>query len=117
MNMRNDRHSSGRVAPHPDTITYNAAEDEHWRTNYADEPYHDSAFGFEDYIPAYRLGYEGRGRYAGQRWEEVEAEMRTDWPMLRGGSRMDWEEAAPAARAGWQRREQSYFVADDPNRP
>jgi hypothetical protein len=106
--MRNDIDIHGRTAPHPDTLTYNAAEDDYWRTIYADEPYYDRSFGFEDYVPAYRMGFEGRGRFSGQRFEEVAASLREDWENQRGVSKLDWEQAMPAARAAWTRRERAY---------
>jgi len=112
--MRNEQQAtSGRVAPHPDTLTFNAAEDDYWRGTYADEPYYDGSFGFQDYVPAYRMGYEGRGRFAGQRFEEVQDTLREDWENLRGVSRLEWEQAMPAARAAWNRRQHRYDVPDE----
>src|SRR5450631_1401318 len=31
-------------------------EEAHWRASYANEPYYNREFGFDDYAPAYRVG-------------------------------------------------------------
>src|SRR6478735_5983071 len=41
-------------------------EDAYWRDAHRNESYYDSTATYDDYAPAYRTGYEGYGRYAGQ---------------------------------------------------
>src|SRR5881394_3538090 len=36
------------------------AEDNYWRSTYQTEPYRNAAYDYNDYSPAYKLGYEGR---------------------------------------------------------
>ena len=62
---------------------------------------------YDDYAPAYRVGYEGAGRYAGRRFDEVETDLRRDYDSVRGSSKLSWEKAKSAARAAWDRIERA----------
>jgi hypothetical protein len=79
-----------------------ARQESHWRGAYASEPYHVAGYGFEDYAPAYHLGYTGRGRF-GASFAEAEAKLAAEWEYARGASRLTWEQARPAVRAAWER--------------
>lgn len=83
------------------------AEDSHWRETYAKEPYHNGAYKYDDYAPAYRLGYTGRSQYAGKSFDEAHDSLATDWEQTKGSSRMAWEDAKPATRAAWHRVERA----------
>ena len=83
------------------------AEDAYWRSNYENEPYRASGYDYNDYAPAYKLGYEGRGRYAGRRFDEVESELASDWETTKGNSRLAWNDAKSATRAAWHRVERA----------
>lgn len=83
------------------------AEDAYWRDAYTLEPYHAGGFTYDDYEPAYRAGYEGRGSRTGD-FDAYDAELATDWERRRGNSRLSWDEARPATRAAWERAERSY---------
>ena len=52
---------------------------------------------------AYRLGYQGRTRYAGKTWQDAEADLQRDWEALKGQSRLSWEQAKAAGRSAWER--------------
>src|SRR5688572_11398834 len=54
-------------------------EAEYWRSAYENEPYRNQAFGYEDYAPAYQLGYENRTRYAGKSFDQVENSLASEW--------------------------------------
>lgn len=82
-------------------------EDAHWRENYQNEPYYNKDYGYDDYAPAYRTGYEARERYPDRRFDEVERDLSTDYERSRGNSRLGWEEARPASRAAWDRIERA----------
>lgn len=79
------------------------AEEAYWKDRYQSEPYYDRALTYEDYDPAYRTGYVGRGAYAGRDFEDAEADLQRDYEEGRGDSRLDWEKAKPASRAAWDR--------------
>jgi hypothetical protein len=80
------------------------AEELYWREHYASEPYFDGAnFAFEDYLPAWQTGWEGRAKYAGRRFEDVARELEQDFHWNRGKSRLLWDQARDAVRAAFER--------------
>ena len=79
------------------------AEDEYWRTNYSSRPYVTSGAAYDDYRPAYRMGYERYPDYHGRDFDEVEHEFQRDWDTTRGDSRLSWPEAKHATRDAFSR--------------
>lgn len=78
------------------------AEEAYWREAYRREPYFREGLGYEDYGPAYRVGYTGPMRRSGA-FDEIEGELKNDFDRVRGRSRLRWEEAREATRAAWRR--------------
>lgn len=78
-------------------------EDAYWREAYSRERHYDPAYAYDDYAPAYRTGYEGAARYAGERFETVEPQLREAYTRLRGTSPLEWEQARLSARSAWDR--------------
>ena len=83
------------------------AEDAYWRENYRTREYVSPQDKYETYRPAYRVGYEGYGRYQGQRYEEAEPALRSEYEQAAGTSALEWEKARRAARDAWERVDQS----------
>lgn len=79
-----------------------AQEEAYWRDNYRDQPYYAEGRGWDDYAPAYRLGYEGRIRYDGRAYDDVEDLLAADYMRLHDGG-IGWDEVRPATRAAWDR--------------
>jgi hypothetical protein len=79
------------------------AEEHYWLENYANEPYYDPSYGFEDYLPAYRAGWQGRARFPNRKFEQVERDLQLEYSWNRGESRLLWEHARQAMRAAWDR--------------
>jgi hypothetical protein len=80
------------------------AEEMYWREHFAAEPYFDAVnYAFEDYLPAWRTGWEGKSKYAGRRFDDVERELKQDFHWNRGQSRLLWEQARDAVRAAFER--------------
>ena len=82
------------------------AEDDYWRGAYLREPYFATGRTYDDYGPAYRLGYEGYSRYGGA-YDRADAQLERDWSQFRGASRLSWNEARYAVRAAWHRVERA----------
>jgi hypothetical protein len=81
-------------------------EDAFWREAHQDEPYFNPDRTYDDYQPAYRMGWESRAKYeGGGSYEQYEPAFRNDWETMKGNSRLAWEEAKHAVRAGWHRVE------------
>ena len=78
-------------------------EETYWRQNYLREPYYERGYTFDDYLPAYRTGWEGRLRYAGRNYEQCERDLQRDYQRNRGRSQLDWAKNRHAVRAGWDR--------------
>lgn len=80
-----------------------ANEELYWREHFASEPYYDPSFAFEDYLPAWRVGWEGRGRHPGRQFDDVEQDLKAEFHWNRGPSRLLWDQARDAARAAFDR--------------
>jgi hypothetical protein len=78
-------------------------EEAYWRTSYSSRPYVTRDATFDDYGPAYRYGVSSYSRYPGRTFGQAEAELRRDWELDKGGSRLTWNEARHAVRDSWQR--------------
>jgi hypothetical protein len=78
-------------------------EEAYWRTSYQREPYYERGYAFDDYLPAYRTGWEGRVRYHGRTFVQAERELARDYQRNRGASLLDWRRIRHAARAAWER--------------
>ncbi|MGI8601649.1 MAG: glycine zipper domain-containing protein [Verrucomicrobiales bacterium] len=83
------------------------AEDAYWSSNFRREPYYDSGLTYDDYAPAYRLGYENYPRYRGRRFDDVESDLERSWDKTKGNSRLAWHKAKSASRAAWDRLERA----------
>jgi hypothetical protein len=84
------------------TVVNPAVEDAHWRDAYTREPYVNHAFTYDDYAPAYRLGYTNRAKSTGS-FEASEVQLSQDWQAIKGTSRLTWDEARNASKAAWHR--------------
>ncbi|MDP3822987.1 MAG: PA2169 family four-helix-bundle protein [Burkholderiales bacterium] len=81
---------------------YPDSEADYWRSAYSADPYYENGRAFQDYGPAYELGWVGFGTYGGE-FEAADRVLANDWEVRRGVSSLSWDEARPASRAAWQR--------------
>ncbi len=77
-------------------------EDAYWRDNYQREPYHVSGRTYDQYRPAYELGWSSVGRYEGD-FDAVEPRLADDWRARHANEGMAWTDVRPATRAAWER--------------
>jgi hypothetical protein len=82
-------------------------EDAYWRENFARESYYQKGMTYDDYQPAYRLGWESRARYADRSFDDVERDLAKDWETRRGASKLSWDHGKHASRAAWDRVERA----------
>lgn len=82
------------------------AEEAYWRGTFKNETYYEQGRTFDDYGPAYRLGWGGRDSYSGD-FDAVEPSLAADWETRRDGSSLSWPQARPATRAAWNRIDQN----------
>lgn len=78
-------------------------EDDYWRAHFAARPYVKAGQPYESFQPAYRRGWEARGKYGELNWEHAEPDLRRDWHQGEGRSGLSWEVARQAARDAWDR--------------
>lgn len=107
------------IADHATALSGEEAqrEDAFWQRNYWQERYYEAGFEYEDYAPAYCVGYVGCAQYGGE-FEDAERCLRANWERIKGDSRLSQRQALPAIRAAWnrlvrQRRRQLQPAVDD----
>jgi hypothetical protein len=82
----------GRVDPQ--------VHDAYWQTVYWGEAYYRRECEYEDYAPAYCVGYIGYAQYGGC-FEDAEKSLCANWFRIKGDSRLTVDEAMQAIRAAW----------------
>lgn len=78
------------------------SHDEYWRAACRGERYFRTDRDYEDYAPAYCVGYVGCAQYGGE-YEQAERSLWANWERIKGASRLSLQEAQPAFRAAWER--------------
>lgn len=95
-------HTPSTRQDHVDPIV----ESSFWRQNHSSRSFVPTAvFGYEEYAPAYRYGWESFARQGGPQrtFESIEADLGRGWDQARYGSRLAWEQAKEATREAWDR--------------
>lgn len=77
-------------------------EDAFWERAHCSERYFNPGLDYEDYAPAYCVGYIGYAQYGGD-YAEAEKSLWANWQRIKGGSRLSVEQARLAMRAAWDR--------------
>lgn len=79
-----------------------AREDAYWQAAFRREGYVLGELDYEDYAPAYCVGYTGCAQYGGS-FEDAEKSLWANWERIKGDSRLSLAQARPAMRAAWER--------------
>ena len=91
-----------------DTAPEKLGQDAYWRENYEKESYYTAGRTYDDYGPAYEMGWSGRAQ-RGADFAAVEPAMATEWASRGGKSTLDWPSARPAVQAAWDRADDTYY--------
>ncbi len=83
------------------------AEDAYWRESYNREPYYEAGRSYDDYRPAYEMGWSSRVASDAD-FDTSEAALEREWNTRRGSSSLDWPQARNATRAAWDRVDRTY---------
>ena len=92
------------------------AHDSYWQAVYWGEAYYRRECEYEDYAPAYCVGYIGYAQYGGC-FDDAEKSLGANWFRIKGDSRLTLDEALQAIRAAWDHAaevttdEQQYHIA------
>lgn len=79
-----------------------ALQDSFWHNHYHLEPYYVNGRGYDQYRPAYELGWTAAEKYPGD-FASVTSLLEAQWGRASGASLLDWRQVAGAAHAAWQR--------------
>jgi hypothetical protein len=82
------------------------AQEAYWRRSYWRERFWRPECGYEDYAPAFCVGYVGHAQYGGT-FEDAEKSLCANWERIKGDSPLALDEALLAIRAAWRRMEQA----------
>ena len=77
----------------------------YWQSVYWGESYYRRDCGYDDYAPAYCVGYVGYAQYGGC-YDDAEKSLCANWLRIKGDSRLTLDEALQAIHAAWQHAEQ-----------
>jgi hypothetical protein len=77
-------------------------EDAYWHRWYRRERYFRPELDYEDYAPAYCVGYIGYAQYGGA-FDDAEPWLCANWERIKGDSRLKLDEALLAMRSAWDR--------------
>jgi hypothetical protein len=77
-------------------------EDAFWERWYRRERYFRPELDYEDYAPAYCVGYIGYAQYGGS-YADAEPWLCSNWVRIKGDSRLSLDEARLAMRSAWER--------------
>jgi hypothetical protein len=77
-------------------------EDSYWQVAYPSERYYSPSLDYEDWAPAYCVGYIGFAQYGGT-FEDAEKSLWANWVRIKGDSRLTLAQAREAMRAAWDR--------------
>jgi hypothetical protein len=83
------------------------AEEAYWRENYPNRPYYSADVPYDAYSPAYRYGWEARGRYPDRSYLDAERDLEAGWPKAARGSNLGWDKARYATQDAWNRVEET----------
>jgi len=75
-------------------------EEAYWQSVYWAQPHFRTGLSFEDYAPAYCVGYIGYAQYGGC-FDDAEKSLCANWLRIKGDSRLGIQDALPAIRAAW----------------
>jgi hypothetical protein len=87
-------------------------EDAHWQQAYWAEPYYRAECSYDDYAPAYCVGYIGYAQYGG-RFDDADKSLCANWLRIKGDSRLSLDEAMQAIRAAWDHASQQEHILEE----
>jgi len=84
-------------------------EERFWQESHSSRPYAMTDFGYDEFSPAYRYGWESFGRRGSdaRSFDSVEADLARGWDRAKGNSRLGWAQAKMATKDAWNRVEQA----------
>ena len=78
-------------------------EDSYWHSAFTQAPYYVSGRGYDQYRPAYALGWQAAFDSNSAYFETIEADLEQRWEALETTSLLDWSEVREAVHTAWVR--------------
>ena len=78
-------------------------EDAFWHSVFTQEPYYVPGRGYDQYRPAYALGWQAAFDHSAQNFSDLEKELEQRWEAFETTSLLDWSEVRAAVHAAWLR--------------
>lgn len=91
------------IAEHVNPTEYDA----YWQANFKTRPYYKDSYGWDDYAPAYGMGYYARNHFRGRKFDDIDDHLEAAWEKAKGKSRLAYAEAREAIRDGWHHVERA----------
>lgn len=76
--------------------------DAYWHEAFSRESYYVNGRGYDQYRPAYALGWLAAQTWPGEEFAALEARLERQWDTEHGSSFLDWREVREAVMAGWR---------------
>jgi hypothetical protein len=89
------------------------AHDAYWQSVHWAQPHHRDELDYEDYAPAYCVGYVGFAQYGGS-YDDAEKSLCANWVRIKGASRLSLDDAMSAIRAAWHHAARSHARREEP---
>jgi len=84
------------------------AESKYWREAHSTRKYVKNGQGFEEYEPAYRMGWECASKAGSEKtFDMAEPKMKSQWESSKDESGLTWDNAKMAVRDAWERVKES----------
>ena len=77
-------------------------ENAYWHESFAQEPYYVAGRGYDQYQPAYELGWSAALQHPDADFADFSSELESQWNVRSSTSLLPWREVHLAAQAAWQ---------------
>jgi hypothetical protein len=74
----------------------------YWRRRHSKQPYAKN-YSYKQFTHAYRTAYEAFFKYPGEKFDEVEKSVATDYENAKPTTALPWDTVRPAVNAVWER--------------
>lgn len=92
-------------------------ENQYWRKHFAHRPYYVAGRSYDQYQPAYELGWLHAVQHPLSSFDTLEAHLAQQWSSQRTTSLLSWKEARSAVQDGWQHALQQQHAWQQPAAP
>lgn len=87
---------------HRSQVSDDALQDMFWHDHYHLQPYYVNGRGYDQYRPAYEMGWKAAAQFSGD-FASVAAVLEEQWPARSAGSLLSWRQVCGAVQAAWER--------------